>query len=284
MNLGGSSVYKIGEFSKITGLTVKALRYYDEQEILVPSSRGENNYRLYNEQDFEKAVIIKLLRSFEFSILEIRDVLSLCSNSNDLHYVLREKQEMIKQTIIAEKKRIKKLEQYLAPINTDLTVIEYEIVMKEVAPINIASIRFKGHYSDLDKYVPILYNAVKDLRAGSHFNIYYDEECMEEADIELCLPTKKLISMIDSEVKQRSLPALKALTTVHKGSYDNLKYAYKALFDYAATHSLTLMTPSREIYIKGPGMLFKGNQNNYITEILMPFSIIESEKTNEKNN
>lgn len=281
MNLGGSFVYKIGEFSKITGLTVKALRYYDEQEILVPSSRGENNYRLYNEQDFDKAVIIKLLRSFEFSMLEIRDVLNLCSNSDDLQYVLREKQEMIKQTIIAEKKRIKKLEQYLVPINTDLTFTEYEIVMKEISPINIASIRFKGQYSELDKYVPKLYHAVKDLRAGSHFNIYYDEECVEEADIELCLPVKSFISMSTNEVKQRSLPALKALSTVHKGSYDNLKYAYKALFDYATVHSLKLIAPSREVYIQSPGMLFKGNPSSYITEILMPFSIIESEKNNE---
>ena len=46
-------MYKIGEFSKITGLTVKALRYYDEQEILVPSIRCDFSYRIYCEQDFE---------------------------------------------------------------------------------------------------------------------------------------------------------------------------------------------------------------------------------------
>lgn len=50
-------MYKIGGFSKITGLTVKALRYYDEQGILAPSERLKSNYRLYNEQDFEKAEI-----------------------------------------------------------------------------------------------------------------------------------------------------------------------------------------------------------------------------------
>lgn len=100
-------MYKIGEFSKITGLTVKALWYYDEQEILVPSTRCENSYRIYNEQDFEKARMIKLLRSFEFSISEIKDVLSVCKSIDDLYYVLREKQEMIKQYILGEKKRRK---------------------------------------------------------------------------------------------------------------------------------------------------------------------------------
>ena len=56
-------MYKIGEFSKITGLTVKALRYYDEQEILVPSIRCENSYRIYSEQDFEKAQDTSVLES-----------------------------------------------------------------------------------------------------------------------------------------------------------------------------------------------------------------------------
>ena len=270
-------MYKIGEFSKITGLTVKALRYYDEQEILVPSMRCENNYRLYNEQDFKKAGIIKLLRSFDFSIQEIKDVLSVCNNSDDLHYVLREKQEMIKRNIANENKQIEKLEEYLSPVHKAISVCEYEITIKEVAAINVASIRFKGKYSDLDKYVPILYQAVKGFNTGKHFNVYYDEDYMEEADIELCIPINQSVLSSNSEVRQKKLPALKALSTVHIGAYEHLKYAYKALFDYAASHNLRLLTPSREIYIQGPGMLFRGNPDNYKTEILMPFSTTKSE-------
>lgn len=276
-------MYKIGEFSKITGLTVKALRYYDEQEILVPSTRCENSYRIYNEQDFEKARMIKLLRSFDFSISEIKDVLGVCKSIDDLYYVLREKQEMIKQNILSEKKRIEELEKYLSPTNKAIPIQSYEIAVKEVAAVSVASIRFKGQYYDLDKYVPMLYKAVKGLNSGRHFNIYYDEDCMEEADIELCVPIRQSISNLDSRVTQKKLPALKALSTVHIGAYEHLKYAYKALFDYAALHNLDLLTPSREIYIHGPGMLFKGNPNSYQTEILIPYSITESEKKNEKN-
>ena len=48
-------MYKIGEFSKITNLTVKALHYYDEQDILKPSSKNEANYRLYSDEDVKRA-------------------------------------------------------------------------------------------------------------------------------------------------------------------------------------------------------------------------------------
>ncbi len=51
--------------------------------------------------------MIKLLRSFDFSISKIKDVLSVCKSIDDLYYVLREKQEMIKQYILGEKKRMK---------------------------------------------------------------------------------------------------------------------------------------------------------------------------------
>lgn len=40
-------MYKISQFSKISGVTVKALRYYDEANILTPSFRNEENQYEY---------------------------------------------------------------------------------------------------------------------------------------------------------------------------------------------------------------------------------------------
>ena len=65
-------MYRISQFSKISGLTVKALRYYDQEGILQPAFRNEENqYRYYNEEDLKKSQLIKSLRSLDFSIMEI---------------------------------------------------------------------------------------------------------------------------------------------------------------------------------------------------------------------
>ena len=65
-------MYRISQFSKISGLTVKALRYYDQENILQPTFRNEDNqYRYYNEEDLKKSQLIKCLRSLDFSIMEI---------------------------------------------------------------------------------------------------------------------------------------------------------------------------------------------------------------------
>ena len=132
----------------------------------------------------------------------------------------------------------------------------------------VASIRYKGKYSDVGKYIGKIYKAVKGNGKGAPFNCYYDSEYREEADIELCVPTSKSVN--NSEVTSKELPRIKAICTTHNGTYESLNKAYKAILDYAKENNLKCLIPSREVYIKGPGMIFKGNPNNYITEIIIP--------------
>ena len=268
-------MYKISDFSKITSLSVKALRYYDEEQILTPSRRDEDtSYRYYSEEDFKKAQLIVLLRSLEFSISEIKDVLANCSDAVDLPCYLEEKKLMIENRIRGEKELIKKLNLYIKPTDREEISMNYEIEVKEIAPVSVASIRYKGKYSDVGKYIGTLYKVVKGDAAGAPIQLYHDAEYMEDgADLELCVPTEKAVSHPDVALKK--LPAVRALCTTHAGSYEKLNLAYKALMDYANENHLNFTTPSREIYVKGPGMIFKGNEENYVTEIIIP---IEEER------
>lgn len=263
-------MYKISDFSKITNLTIKALRYYDEENILTPSYRDEaNSYRYYDENDFRKAQLIAMLRALDFSISEIKDILVNCDNPGDLSYYLEEKKNMIESKISKEKELIRKINLYIKPKHKEENSMSYKIEVKEIDPVTVASIRYKGKYSDVGTYIGKIYKAVKNKGAGAPFNCYYDAEFKENADIELCVPTTELIH--DSSILAKKLPAIKAICTIHTGSYDKLNLAYKALLDYANEHNINCLTPSREAYIKGPGMIFKGNENNYVTEIMIPF-------------
>jgi DNA-binding transcriptional MerR regulator/DNA gyrase inhibitor GyrI len=270
--VGGYGMYKIGEFSKITNLTVKALRYYDEQKILQPSCRADNEYRLYDDKDFEKAQLIVLLRNFDFSIAEIKDVIENYEDREDLQYFLEEKKAIIAKKIENEKVLIKAIDQILLPIkNKEENSMGYKIEIKEFEPVNAVSIRYKGSYSDVGKYIGTIYKTVKGKADGAQFNLYYDDEIKEVADIELCVPTKGKISNVSSEeVTVKQLPRIKAICTTHVGTYETINLAYKAVMDYAKSKDIKCMLPSREIYHKGPGMIFKGNPKKYITEIVVP--------------
>ncbi len=55
---------KIGEFSGLTGLSVKALRYYDEKGILVPAQVDKySGYRQYGEEQVRDGAVIRALRN-----------------------------------------------------------------------------------------------------------------------------------------------------------------------------------------------------------------------------
>jgi DNA-binding transcriptional MerR regulator len=263
-------MYKIGEFSKISNLTTKALRYYDEQGLLVPSCRDQNEYRLYNDADFLKAQMILLLRTLDFSIAEIKDVLEHVENQEDLSYYLTEKKVFIEKRIKKEKELIKMLEAHLLPNNKEVIKMNYQIEVKTVEPMAVASIRYHGKYSDVGNYIGTIYKLVKDKANGDPFNCYYDEDYQEDADIELCVPTKGVLKENGSDVICKTLPAMKGISTTHIGSYEPINQAYKALVDYAKEKGIQCKLPSREIYHKGPGAIFKGNPDKYETEIIIP--------------
>lgn len=266
-------MYQISQFSKISGLTVKALRYYDEQGMLRPSYRDDDTlYRYYDETNLKKAQLIRLLRSLDFSISEIKEVLEMVNNEADLTYILQEKIANINKNILKEKELIQKINGLSIPCVTKTESQTYQITLEEIPAALVASIRFTGKYSEIGEHIPLLYKAVQEHVNGAVINCYYDEECMEQADMELCLPTKKQVPA--NTVNCRYLPAIKAVCTTHHGSHEMLHSAYKALFNYVNEHGIAVITPFREIYVKGPGMIFKGNPKNYVTKILFPYKIL----------
>ena len=88
--------------------------------------------------------------------------------------------------------------------------------------------------------------------------------------MEICVPLTAAVAARGCTV--REIPGCRALTTVHRGPYDAMGHAYKALLDYAREQGFALALPHRLIYRKGPGMLFKGNPEKYETEIVVPIA------------
>jgi Cu(I)-responsive transcriptional regulator len=72
----------IGKASKLSDLTVKATRYYANIDLVKPKQDSQTGYRNYTEEDVLKLKFIGKARSFNFSIEECRDLLSLYENEN----------------------------------------------------------------------------------------------------------------------------------------------------------------------------------------------------------
>lgn len=265
-------MYKVGEFSKITSLSVKTLRLYHEKAVLIPSYVDPDTaYRYYSKTDVDTARTIVLLRAMRFSLSEIRNILQRCSDDSELTAVLQQRQA----DIDLELSRLKKIS---ASITTILKREKKVLEMKQIEcgnvegkylkPLLVLSHRWKGPYKETGKALGKLYRKAGRHSTGCAMNLYHDAEYKERADIESCIPLKREINGGDYEVKH--LQETQGISIIHKGPYEAIGKSYEALFDYAQKNGLTPAPPFRELYIKGPGMLMKGNPNNYITEIQIP--------------
>lgn len=262
--------YQIGDFSRISSLSVKTLRFYHDKGILVPTVVDrESGYRYYDEKLLAQARAIRVLRDLEFSIQEIREIVDSCEDDADLVEFLIAKSREIGEKI----KRYKSIESNLNAVikqeeESKMVNQTNEVIEKQIEDMLIASMRVKTTYAGSGKLFGKLYRACGRHVAGKLFNMYWDKGYVEgDADIEICMPVKKVVEK--DEIRSRILEGGRALSVIHKGPYGTQGPAYKAIFDYLEDHNLKCAQPPREIYIKGPGMIFKGNPRNYITEIQM---------------
>ncbi len=72
----------IGKASKLSELTVKAVRYYDNIGLVKPHQNIFSGYREYKEEDVLKLKFVGKARKFNFSINECRELLSLYENKS----------------------------------------------------------------------------------------------------------------------------------------------------------------------------------------------------------
>ena len=135
----------------------------------------------------------------------------------------------------------------------------------------IAGIRMKAAYSECGKGFSKLGRAAGRFICGKAFCLFYDEGYREvDADFEVCFPVRKAIT--SEGIDCRELPGGKFLSLTHVGPYSEVGPTYQALIAQAKEQGLTTHTPCREVYVKGPGMIFRGNPKKYVTDVLLPIS------------
>ncbi|CYU34056.1 MerR family transcriptional regulator [Streptococcus suis] len=86
---------QVKDVEKLTGLSTKAIRLYEEKRLIEVARNPLNDYRDYSEENVRQLRLIKLLRYFELSLAEITDLLAL--PEEDLQSALREKKQGINQ-------------------------------------------------------------------------------------------------------------------------------------------------------------------------------------------
>ncbi len=115
-------MYTIKEMADLAGLTTRALRYYDQEDILKPTRIGENGYRYYDRESLLTLQQILFFRELDVPLKEIRHLLS--RTHFDLTSSLRKHQDAIQA-------RITRYQKLMDTIQRTISDLEGDIVMKD---------------------------------------------------------------------------------------------------------------------------------------------------------
>ena len=100
-----SSCYRIGEFAKLAGVTIRALHHYDRIGLLKPP-RGSSGFRLYRAEDLERLEQIAALKFLGIPLQEIKQLLkrgplTLVDSLHMQREALAEKRMLIDRALVA---------------------------------------------------------------------------------------------------------------------------------------------------------------------------------------
>ena len=265
-----SKLLSIGDFSKASRLTVKALRFYHEKGILIPDRvEAGTGYRFYSPSQIERAKVVRQLRDLDFSVREIQDLLRFADDEHDIVAELQSKHAEIQQRVAEDRQTQKRLASIITHVKEEREIMSnltFEIEEKAVEPVLVAAKRMQGKYSDCGDGFKAIGKRFGFKINGKPMLLCHDSEYKEnDADFSACMPVSG--GKAQDEIEVLELPAGKAITLVHKGPYDTLRFSYEKVFAHVASKGYSAKSPTREVYLKGPGMIFQGNPNNYLTEI-----------------
>lgn len=186
-----------------------------------------------------------------------------------LDYLVQQRQE-----VAARLERLRDVDRLLNQVITKerearaaMATSDFQVEEKQLDTLLIAGVRMKARYSECGKGFAVIGKRFGRHICGKPMLLHFDSEYKEVADFEACIPIRK---ESDAEgISVRQLGGGRAVTLLHHGPYDELGRSYEKITDYIKEHGYEIQCPTREVYIKGPGMIFKGNPKNYLTEIQM---------------
>lgn len=263
------NLYRVGIFSQMNQVTIKALRHYDEKGLLIPRYVDpENGYRYYSASQLPDLHQIIALRKIGFSLEEIRKVQQGVGKDK----LLRLKKKRILEEIAERTRELSVIESYLSD---EEELVEYDIIEKSLPEITIASMTLTiDNYGKLINYMPQMDRELERLGCSYTnpqycFNRYLDGEYKEEdIRVEICEAVTAAKSG-DTFLEFSVVPKVEnAVCTLHKGSYEQLPLSYQAILSFIDQNNYEIADLPRESYIDG--IWNQESVEDWLTEIQIP--------------
>ncbi len=268
---------KIGDFSRISQVTIKALRYYDHIGLLKPESVDKfTGHRYYAMSQLPRLHRILALKDLGLALDEIQELIDADLSPEQMRGILQMKQAELQIDLLNTLTRLKRVENRIQFLEQEGMMPQYEVVTRSLKQQQVLSIREK---TGDNSRIAILFEDVKEalerhkIKSAGHWMALYHQEgyTADELDVEIAVPIDKapdtIIKLTDGrELTVRNLEAHDTVATVIENA-DNESWngSYTALGNWLETNDYAIVRPTREVFLTSPD-----DEQGWLVEIQFP--------------
>ncbi|MBO1581510.1 MerR family transcriptional regulator [Bacillus sp. XF8] len=280
-------MYTVGQFSTICGVSIKTLHHYDEIHLVKPlQTDSVTGYRYYDYEQIKTLQYVKKLKSFGFSLQEIKEVIEGHDDAELVNH-LQEKALQLEKKMIIMQQTLGEINQSIDDLNRNepfLTVSNITECFEEIRERQwIYGVREKICTREIDFVVKKLferlyaYGLEVDGKLMTIFHQFYSGGA--PVDLEVCVPIKEYGSGLSNV---RCLEGGKHICVIVKGPYSELGTAYEKIMNLIVEKGYVVRNSPFEVYEQGvfteqidyrnirPAS--KHNPLQFITKVCIPVS------------
>lgn len=249
-------MFKIGDFSRLTHVTVKALRHYDSLGLLKPAQIDpDSGYRYYSSAQLPRLNRILALKDLGFSLEQIRQLVDADLTSGQLRTMLLAKQNEVRGQISAEQTRLSRIEARLNQLNDGSPASRYDVVVKSVDAMQAASVRgLLPARSAIGRFFRELFafQTRHQLTVTSRMTLWHEDEYSDQnVDAEAVFVTSDDVPA-EGRVIGRKLPAVATMACViHQGPIESIGDGCQALLRWIEDSGAEICGPERVVMLEG---------------------------------
>ena len=271
MNEQTTGLLGIGAFSSLVRLSVRMLRYYDKQAVLLPAyTDPDTGYRYYAGNQIRDAVLVRSLRDVGFTVSAIAAVVPQGHDPQ----ILRRALKAHRGELQAESSLMRGRLADLAHLIDNLTEVPMtDITLTTIPATTILALRgvvpTYAEQSQLwDTFVPLAQRCELPARPETGGSTFFDEGYQEnDVDLETWVPIGEPIT-VEAPLTCRQVPQYRAVVATMRGDYSGIAAASADLARYLAREGLMKTGPLSHVYVLGRDQT--ANSADYVTEIRVP--------------
>jgi len=246
-----SDALTIGDFSLMTHLSIKTLRYYHQVGLLEPAEVDPSTgYRYYRVEQIPTAQIIQRFRDLNMPVDEVKAVLA-APDLDTRNALITAHLSRLEVELEQTRQAVMSLRNLLEPSTTPISVEHRTVSATQAVGIHevvdLSDLLFWYHGALGELYATV---AVQGLQPSGPSGGLFSSELFqyERGEATVFVPVSCDIQIV-GRVLPLVVPAAELAVTVHCGPHTNINATYGALGAYVSKHALAVAGPVREYYL-----------------------------------